>query len=804
MQLLNKLTSCVTTPSGLSGTLDGRHSIDIEILDNDLARVWIRRDGESRLTRTWTVVAGDDDVPWEGRDRSDTSGFPRPPVTAVVKEDGSATIESGRIRLTVSSDPFRIDASWKGADGWHTLVSDRATGAYYLGSDAVEGRESAFPYRTDVAHFQYMDESNPIFGLGDKTGPLDRMNGRYELSCQDAMGYDSTLTDPLYKHTPFTITKTPNGSFGVFYDNLAHGSYDLGKTKDNYHKRFRTWRADDGDIDYYLMFGDAVEDVTRAFVRLTGRPQFPPKWTLNYSQSTMTYPDAPDASDQLLKFIDLVKKHRIPCGSFQMGSGYTSINGKRYYFHWNRDKFPDPAATIKAFHDAGMNFTANIKPCFLIDHPMYEEMKELGLFIKDPRTGGPEVSAFWDEQGSHLDFTNPEAVEWWKKQVKEQLLEYGIDVAWNDNNEFEVWDENAICDGFGDPLPVGLMRPVQSMLMIRASLDAQSEFDPERRQFSVVRSGGPGIQRYAQTWSGDNYTSWQTIKGNIRQGLSMTLSGMYNTGHDVGGFAGPAPDAELLTRWIEHAITSPRFLFNSWHDDQTVNEPWTHLETLDSVRETINLRTRMAPFMYNLLHEASENFEPILHPTFTIDESDPELWKDTDDFLLGHDILVAAVTEPGQRRRKVYLPQVAGGWYDPYTGDHYRATRTHVFLDAPLDRLPALVRAGSAIPTGGIPEQSAQAKDDERTLNLFPPVVGDRAEGVFYDDDGKTNAYLDGEWLKVHWTQEASEEAVDLTVAFEGSYKPEWEELYVRLPKGDRRQLRIHVAGGAPVRVVSA
>jgi alpha-glucosidase len=34
----------------------------------------------------------------------------------------------------------------------------------------------------------------------------------------------------------------------------------------------------------------------------------------------------------------------------------------------------------------------------------------------------------------------------------------------------------------------------------------------------------------------------------VRTGLGMSLSGMFNIGHDVGGFAGPPPDSELLIR----------------------------------------------------------------------------------------------------------------------------------------------------------------------------------------------------------------------------------------------------------------
>src|SRR4029079_6166664 len=97
---------------------------------------------------------------------------------------------------------------------------------------------------------------------------------------------------------------------------------------------------------------------------------------------------------------------------------------------------------------------------------------------------------------------------------------------------------------------------------------------PGERVFTVTRAGPPGIQRYAQTWSGEHTTSWHTLRWNLRMGLSMSLSGMFNTGHDIGGFAGPVPDAELLVRWGQNGIFSPRSTMNSGKGRGGVHSPW--------------------------------------------------------------------------------------------------------------------------------------------------------------------------------------------------------------------------------------
>src|SRR3984893_8239080 len=104
----------------------------------------------------------------------------------------------------------------------------------------------------------------------------------------------------------------------------------------------------------------------------------------------------------------------------------------------------------------------------------------------------------------------------------------------------------ALAHGFGQPRPARERKPLHSLLRMRASRDAQKAHAPDERPFLVSRSGAVGMHRYAQTWSGDNSTSWETLKYNLKMGLGLALSGVSNTGHDIGGFSGSAPDPELL------------------------------------------------------------------------------------------------------------------------------------------------------------------------------------------------------------------------------------------------------------------
>src|SRR6516165_8132808 len=125
------------------------------------------------------------------------------------------------------------------------------------------------------------------------------------------------------------------------------------------------------------------------------------------------------------------------------------------------------------FKAAGMRTVANLKPCLLDDHPRFDEVAESGGFIADAPTGRPAISQFWDGEGAHLDFTSKAGIAWWQKGVREAILATGIDSAWNDNNEYELWSEDARCAGFGEAVPLDLVRPAQALLMTRASYEEQ-------------------------------------------------------------------------------------------------------------------------------------------------------------------------------------------------------------------------------------------------------------------------------------------------------------------------------------------
>ena len=736
------------------------------ILEHGLARVVLRRDGKYRLDRGWSIAPHRREPSFAGRLRDDLAGYACPPCKADAK-DGQVMIEGGGLRAVVRLNPFGID--WFRAGEAVPFLRDRPTVAYFHAR-----REGGF------RHFTARDKNERHYGVGDKSGPLDHTGRRFTMDACDPCGFDAESSDPLYKVIPFVIVAGAQGTHGVFYDNLARGALDLGAMIDNYHGLFRFYEAEDGDLDFYVMAGPRLADVVTRFSWLTGGQAMPPHWTLGFGMTSMALADATDADAKIAEFVADSVRHAMPLRSFHFGSGYTMRAGKRYAFTWNFDKFPDPASSIRRMHEAGLHVVANLKPCLLDDHPRFAEAQALGALVQLKNENKPAMAQFWDGMGAHLDFTAPQGRQFWGQGIEATLLAPGLDAVWNDNNEYEIHDEDALCAGDGAPFGQPLARAAQALLMTKLAFEVTARDKPGKRPFTITRGGAAGLGRYGQTWTGDNATAWKTLRFNLAQGLNMSLSGMYNIGHDVGGFHGPPPGPELLCRFVEFCALWPRFVMNSWNDDGTTTTPWLHESVLTNIKAAMALRERLMPTLYTLMWRAAKFDEPVVRPVFYDFPDDRAAQDVTDAFMLGADLLVAPVLEEGAITRRLYLPHHHGGWFEldtmrPHPGGAF------ITLDAPLGRLPVLVRAGALI---------ASAGPDGLDV-LVVPGVGP-ASIVIYLDDGSTAAWRDGAGLELSLRLSCQGKDSIVEVASSGDYNPIMRSLRIKMAGGADAELRNH------------
>ena len=472
-----------------------------------------------------------------------------------------------------------------------------------------------------------------------------------------------------------------------------------------------------------------------------------------------------DCDKEILGFIDKAKEEGIPCDGFFLSSGYTTGgDGKRYVFNWNYDRFSSPAEFINNMKVKGADISPNVKPGMLISNPLYDEFKAAKAYIMDEHGKEPYKDRYWGGKASFVDFTNPKGRELWKKHLKESLIDKGVTCIWNDNCEYETNNPKALCQFEDEEMPISALRPLMSNLMALAAKEAIKESHPDVRPYITNRAGFAGIQRYAQTWAGDNNTSWHSLKFNIPIILGMGLSGVANQGCDIGGFYGPSPEPELYVRWVQHGIFQPRFSIHSCNTDNTVTEPWMYHSYTKYIREAIKFRYRLAPYLYSLLYEASIKGSPIMRPMFYEFQHDSNTYDESFDFMFGKSMLVASIFEKGIKTRKVYLPEGCT-WYDWYTKKMYKGGET-IEVETSLDKIPLFFRSGSIIPlTQDVMNLHLQSINE---LNiLIEPWQN--SEFMLYEDDGTSNNYLKGEYLK---TCINAKNDVDVEISFnkEGSY----------------------------------
>lgn len=233
-------------------------------------------------------------------------------------------------------------------------------------------------------------------------------------------------------------------------------------------------------------------------------------------------------------------------------------------------------------------------------------------------------------------------------------------------------------------------------IMCQVTAEAVRETFDNIRPFIVCRSGHAGIQRYAQTWAGDNLTCWEALKYNIATILGMSLSGVANQGADIGGFYGPSPEAELMVRWVQNGIFQPRFSVHSVNTDNTVTEPWMYGDCTGYIRDAIKFRYRMIPYLYSLMERAHETGLPIMEPMCSAFQQDPACYEEGVDFMMGDSLLVANVVEKGAAARRIYLPREER-FYDFYTRKAYEGGQT-IEIPVTLSSIPLFVRGGAIIP----------------------------------------------------------------------------------------------------------
>ena len=645
------------------------------------------------------------------------------------------------------------------------------------------------PARADATVTQFkmwkvMPENEHYFGLGDKAGPLDHRNQAFTMWNTDAYGWLST-TDPLYKTIPFFVAMREGRGYGIFFDNTFRSTFDFGKSE----RDAFSYGADDGPIDYYFFYGPHPKKVIEEYTALTGRTPMPPLWTLGYQQSRYSY--YPES--RVREIADTFRAKKIPLDALYLDIDYQKGNAP---FTINREIFPHFEGLVGDLKKQGIK-TVVISDLHIkkeAGYPPYDSGIKQDRFVKNPG-GSVYEGVVWPGASVFPDFTAGAATREWYGALYKDFVAAGIKGFWNDMNEpavFERADKTMPLDTVHRvAMPDGSVRPashreihnVFGMENVHATYDGLLKLDPDVRPFVLTRAAYAGTQRYAASWTGDNSSSWEHLRGSVANIMNLGISGYALVGADIGGYRGsPLPD--VYTRWLELGAFNP--IYRSHTEKGSDNqEPWVHGPVHEAIRRKyIELRYRLLPYTYTAMEENTRTGVPLVRALFLEYPQEGAVLTLDREFLYGRDLLVAPQLWEYFNFVEVQLPQ--GDWYDYWTGELVHGGRA-ITRKTGLEMLPLYVRAGAIIPQQPLVQSTDEIPQGPLQIRVYPPAGGGDCSGSVYADDGLSLQYKKGAYKRVKFTCSASAAGLSIRMAQEGDYSPWW--------KG----VRIDVIGGKGV-----
>jgi alpha-glucosidase (family GH31 glycosyl hydrolase) len=539
-------------------------------------------------------------------------------------------------------------------------------------------------------------------------------------------------------------------------------------------------------LDVFVVASRDPKTIMREYARITGFAQLPPLWAFGYMQSHRTLA----GPEEVMWVARTFREKKLPCdaliylGTEFTPSGWNTRNGE---FAWKTENFPDPKRMIDELHAQHYK---------VVLHVVIEGRRMSGK-VNEPCTPDKAVPS-----GRTADDRWPDdrAVPCYWPYHK-PLYDLGVDGMWPDQ---------------GDGLDAA-----SRLARIRMYGEGPQLYRPNERPFALHRNGYAGMQRYAAfLWSGDVYTTWETLKTHVPVAVNTGLSGVPFWGTDIGGFVPTAEyTGELHVRWFQFGTFCPLFRAHgrNWHlrlpwgwntgklgpseirsytggaadpDPSELNNP----DVEPIVRKYLELRYRMLPYTYTAARECTETGLPLLRALWLHYPDDPQAAARGDQFLWGRDMLVSPVVEKGATSRRLYLPR--GLWFDFWTEQRVEGGR-EIERSVDLETMPLHVRAGAILPFGPVKQYVDEPVNGPLTVTIYPG-----ADGAFdlYEDDGRTFDFRQGEWMRLAMTWTDTTRRFTMRLA-QGSrfLPPQNRAIEVRLA-GEKASRRL-VYDGKPVDV---
>ncbi|MCC5895938.1 MAG: alpha-xylosidase [Alkalibacterium sp.] len=619
------------------------------------------------------------------------------PGVKIEDNDETAVFQSGELKAVVKKTaPYEIMFERNGK----VLTSSKPRGQAYIRDTNLK--------QAYISEQLTLDVDEKIYGLGERFTNFVKNGQTVDIWNADG----GTGTEQAYKNIPFYMS---NREYGVFVNTPQKVSYEIGSEKVS-----RVQFSVPGEVmEYYIVAGDSMKNVLENYTTLTGKPTLPPAWSFGLWMSTSFLTDYDE--ETVNHFVDGMIERDIPLEVFHFDclwmEEYEWVN-----FKWDKRMFPEPAKMLNRLKEKGLKICVWINPYVGQKSPLFDEGMEKGYFIK--RFNGDVWQ--WDKWQAGLaiiDFTNPEAVEWYQGHLS-RLMDMGVDSFKTD---------------FGERIPVDVvyhdgseperMHNYYSQIYNQVVFDLLKEKRGNNEAVVFARSATVGGQKFPVHWGGDSTSDYPSMAESLRAGLSFGMSGFGYWSHDIGGFE-EGSTSDLYKRWTQFGLLSSH---SRYHGSKEYKVPWVYdEEAVDVSRKFTKLKLSLMPYLMNEAVKATKGI-PMMRSMVLEFPEDLSCHSLDRQFMLGEQLLVAPIFND-KGSVDVYVPE--GKWTNYLTNEVLEGGRwyheTHDYMSLPL-----LAKPNSLIVEGSVNTKAEYNYAEDITVHVFELSDGLKAATTIVDTKGE-------------------------------------------------------------------
>jgi alpha-D-xyloside xylohydrolase len=664
-------------------------TMNITVCSPKMARVWCVP-GKTFIAKSYTSVAG---TAWDS-------------VPYAVSEPSSGEIRIATSAIAVSVATSTGAITFKDLSG--TVIAQDS------GNDmAASSKFPDAPYSFSTPFT--ISNGEAIYGLGEYENDSSvTYNGRNVTLYPQQ--YTSVYTIPL---------AVSSKGYGILWDN------SLWSIQWQQNAAIMRVGADCAPyLDYYFIYGPAIDSVISGYRSITGKPPLFGKWAYGFHQSKNRYA----SQAELLNIASQFRTLQIPLDNIVVDWQWWTTWGSHQF---NTNDWPNPADMNDSLHRAlHCHSLLSVWPAFASGSANYNELQAAGCLL-DSGYGGRYYDPF-----------SPECDSIYWRQIRDQIMPKGFDGLWHDASEGDMYQD------------LDWRSPAYSTMVCKTTYQGRRQYNPNQRVYTLTRSAWAGQQQYAAvTWSGDIDTAWSTLRKQIPVGINFCMSGLPYWADDIGGFWTQC-NAETMVRWFQYGTFFPIFRVHGSAD----KEPWRYGATAQAILTNyIKLRYRLLPYIYSVAWMVTDQGYTMMRGLIMDFQTDPNVKKICSQFMFGPALMINPVTTPGTTSRQVYLPSTK--WYDFWAGTSVSGGAT-ITSSAPLATIPIYVRAGSIVPMGPDLMYATEKSADTIELRVYPG-----ADGTFtlYEDEDDNYNYEKGQYATIPFVW--SDAAQTLTIgARQGSF----------------------------------